>query len=366
MIATNKRIEYIDALRGFAMILVVFGHIHLFGYEIKSDSSFIFSVISICNMPLFFFLSGFVSYKKDYPWTLRNTYQLAIKKIYHLLVPFSLFSILKAAVEHDNIVTILADPIKNGYWFLLVLCWSYLVYYGLSWLIETRPLLQRYKDIILIISTIIIFLLGYVLKKSNDGPSYLSGVLFTRYFHFFIFGLLARKYNHYFTKIFEEKGVFLLFLSGIVLTILVWDNLNTTATTVLNTTSSWLGIIPVFIIYIPLPYIYLLIIFCIFYKYYNNIRTKGGKFLGFIGERTLDIYMLHYFFIPTLPIYIENPNGIIYITTTLSIAILVIIFSLITGSILRTSNILASLLFGKKINLLPLNNSEISGPYQQS
>lgn len=131
-IANNQRIEYIDALRGFAMILVVFGHIHLRGYEMVLGSSFVISMIAICNMPLFFFLSGFVSYKRQ-EWIFRDTFRLSVKKISHLLIPFIIFSIFKAAVEHDGIMDVLADPMKNGYWFLPVLCWSYMVYYGLCW-----------------------------------------------------------------------------------------------------------------------------------------------------------------------------------------------------------------------------------------
>lgn len=349
-ISNNQRIEYIDALRGFAMLLVVFGHIHLRGYEMVSGSSFVISMIAICNMPLFFFLSGFVSFKERTEWPLRDTLHLAVKKICHLLIPFIIFCVFMAALAHDRIINILADPMKHGYWFLPVLCWSYLVYYGLCWLMDRARMPRRYKDIFLIAIAVVIFLWGSVLKKYSDGPSYFSGVLFTRYFHFFICGLLARKYIKYFMKLFEEWSFFLLFLLGFFLTILMWDSLSVTASNVLSGSLTLFRVISVFITYVPLPYIYLLIIFGVFYKSYDSIKNRGGKYMSFIGKRTLDIYMLHYFFIPVLPFCIENPNGLLYILGTFCMTLIVVIISLFVGAVLRTSNILAFLLFGQKLS----------------
>lgn len=108
-IPNNQRIEYIDALRGFAILLVVFGHIHLRGYEMVSGPSYVLSMIVICNMPLFFFLSGFVSFKEGVEWSLRNTLRLSVEKICHLLIPFIIFSIFKTAVEHESFLGVLAS-----------------------------------------------------------------------------------------------------------------------------------------------------------------------------------------------------------------------------------------------------------------
>lgn len=119
---------------------------------------------------------------------------------------------------------------------------------------------QTYKDISLIVIAVVIFLVGSILKKDGDGPSYLSGVLFARYFHFFICGLLARKYSKHFMKLFEEWSFFSLFLLGFFLTLSIKDSLTMTVSDILSTSSSLSGMIPVFIRYVPLPYIYLLII----------------------------------------------------------------------------------------------------------
>ena len=59
----NKRIGYIDALRGFTMLLVVFAHVELFCLDIHMEESLIGSIFITFRMPMFFFISGFIAYK---------------------------------------------------------------------------------------------------------------------------------------------------------------------------------------------------------------------------------------------------------------------------------------------------------------
>ena len=56
----NTRISYIDALRGFAIILVVIGHLVQNNYSDAYHNS-ILDVIYSIHMPLFFFISGCVA-----------------------------------------------------------------------------------------------------------------------------------------------------------------------------------------------------------------------------------------------------------------------------------------------------------------
>ena len=80
-----------------------------------------------------------------------------------------------------------------------------------------------------------------------------------------------------------------------------------------------------------------------------------GRSLQFIGERTLDVYLLHYFFVPInleivgrwLEVYC---NPIIELFIEMTIALIVITVCLIFSKIIRISDYLAKLLFGKVIN----------------
>ena len=66
----KKRIEFIDAMRGFTIFTVMYSHILTFGF----GANFMFEsfsydrIIVIFMLPMFFFISGIVSYKKDQNW----------------------------------------------------------------------------------------------------------------------------------------------------------------------------------------------------------------------------------------------------------------------------------------------------------
>lgn len=89
----TKRLAYIDAMRGFTMILVVFSHVQYFGYGefIQSVYNFVWGgscliyrdLITLFFMPLFFFISGFVLYKPDVEWNYVALLFLATKFTIH-------------------------------------------------------------------------------------------------------------------------------------------------------------------------------------------------------------------------------------------------------------------------------------------
>lgn len=56
----STRIEYIDALRGFTMILVVFSHIIEFCYNWSSEVFSYNDIFILFRISLFFFISGFI------------------------------------------------------------------------------------------------------------------------------------------------------------------------------------------------------------------------------------------------------------------------------------------------------------------
>lgn len=79
------RIQYLDNLKGFAILLVVLGHCvqsTVTGY----DDNPIFKVIYSFHMPLFFMISGYVSYKYSFSWR-----QSVSKRAYQLLVPYCIW-----------------------------------------------------------------------------------------------------------------------------------------------------------------------------------------------------------------------------------------------------------------------------------
>lgn len=55
-----KRLDYIDALRGLAILFIVFGHIPMYCYHTSEALTSCRSFTSLVQLPIFFFVSGFV------------------------------------------------------------------------------------------------------------------------------------------------------------------------------------------------------------------------------------------------------------------------------------------------------------------
>ena len=80
--------------------------------------------------------------------------------------------------------------------------------------------------------------------------------------------------------------------------------------------------------------------------------TRVGATLQYIGVRTLDIYLLHYLFVPHLPTvgawFKANPhNFVLEGVITLLLAFLVTGFCILTSHVLRVSPVLKKWLFGR-------------------
>ena len=118
------RLKYIDALRGFAIILVVIGHALQFGTE-NPDDNILFLLIYAFHMPLFMFISGFVysGFTRSIPTELRY-------KIFSLLLPFLAWlpvtflwtNVGSTPVSITSFVgAVIASPDAGGLWFLWLL-----------------------------------------------------------------------------------------------------------------------------------------------------------------------------------------------------------------------------------------------------
>ena len=88
----RNRIGYIDALRGMAMILVVYFHIAAYGfgsYELGYND-----IIERFRMPTFFFISGWLFYKAGRIWNGQAILNAIRKKFMIQIIPTVFFLLL--------------------------------------------------------------------------------------------------------------------------------------------------------------------------------------------------------------------------------------------------------------------------------
>ena len=103
-----------------------------------------------------------------------------------------------------------------------------------------------------------------------------------------------------------------------------------------------------------LAYIGIIVVYAFFRRNQDSyiLSSKIGSSLKYKGRRTLDIYMLHYFFLPKLPDlgnWLKScPNIAIELVIVIALSLVVIGISLIVSNIIRVSDVLAYYLFGKR------------------
>lgn len=121
----NNRIDYIDRMKGFAIFLVVMGHV--LGFSFRQPDDVAGRWISSFHMPLFMFLSGLVACSGVVApyWDVRKLG----KKLKGLLLPLVVFGICFTMTFSKDFLTgligFLESPNKNGYWYLMTLAIFY-------------------------------------------------------------------------------------------------------------------------------------------------------------------------------------------------------------------------------------------------
>ena len=357
----KMRLGWLDALRGFTMLLVVTNHVALksFGMQIRWSESLQFFLLF--RMPLFFFISGYLAYKASRVWNARTLGELSLKKLRVQIIPTVVFFLLFLAMIPttpfiDNLNEALASSMKAGYWFTLVLLYMLLTFYVFSYM-ESKlttylPPLAPYLLPLLFIVSLCLFETCYLPRQfswamGHKGPpnafmNYSSLVEMLRYFPFFLYGAFVHRYWERAQRLMDSRWCFpVVVLLALITTLEVikWHTLRLEWASLPHTLAMFLLLTMVFM----------------FFRHYSDFfsdKTALGRGLQFIGRRTLDIYLLHYFFLPKLPMVgeffsVNRHNFILDTTAALAVALVIVAFCVITSQLLRVSPFLKKYLFGR-------------------
>lgn len=338
----TKRIEYIDALRGFSMYLVVYSHIWTFGYHADRKNSFAYILLNFF-LVLFFFVSGFVAFKKNQEWSLSAISKNLKKKAVQLLIPSVVFTTLLYATVHHHLAAIQHIALAE-YWFTVQLFIFFLFYYFT--MLICRRMAGTRLNTVLLITAFLIFMISFshvTFEKTQIGANlfHYLGIKNWRYYLFFCIGIVIRNSFEQFKKITDDPLWMALIVVGFFFMLFFAD---------LIVFQMWKPI--KMIIYGLLS---IIIIFTFFRKYEKSFQseTKVGYVMQYVGKRTLDIYMIHYFILPLNlkalgDYFVNNVNPILEFFTTSVIVMLVITASIVIGNIIRLSPLLSHYLLGSK------------------
>lgn len=200
-------------------------------------------------------------------------------------------------------------------------------------------------------------LLALLVSTLASGPGiqlmsrFVPGVLldiigFTqlKYFVFFVFGTWVRQHFERFKQLTDNGIVMSVVISAFAIS-------NLFAADLIPDTMSWLKK-PLFLVDGVLG---IVIVFTFFRKHEHTFTKEHriGVILQYIGRRTLDVYLLHYFFLPrNLPMvgdfFLTYPNPVLEFCLSMLLSMIVIAVCLLVSKIIRLSPLLEYRLFGTK------------------
>lgn len=333
-----KRIEYLDATKGFAIFLMVFAHAIAWSFDDyrqvvilngNQDSGikcagFLWQLVYSFHMPLFFFISGFFSDLKGPLW------QEIQKKSQRLLIPY----------VTTGFLILLVRP-TYGYWFLftlwqlqivsIFLSWFLqrinkkdnvlidffiiaLTYFSLKWLCKhccfTNPLCDFNKYIVYYIP----FFLGFMYNKHRCIKNFLEG----KYLFYLV--LFITLFSCRYIKINGEFSQMLIMMCNFL------DRFS--ATSVLGS-----------------------LLFIEFFRLESNNQVRD--LFSYLGKNTFYIYVFHIFFVVQIKqvgSYWIQTNMETCITTQILygtiVSAIAITLSLVCATFVKKSTLLDRLFFG--------------------
>lgn len=335
------RINYIDALRGLSMILVVLAHVFLLMSPRHWDGSPVASVLMSFRMPLFFFVSGFFAYKAIDKWTQTIVTDILIRKIRAQVLCATLFYILYQLVNNCPPFFFLEDG-YGYFWFTIALFQMFVLYVVLNLL--SRLLRVNLVDGGLAVLAVLSCIFGLTVINFRTGIV-LSWHQILTYLPFFAVGILSRRHWDTFQAILRRDWfrtlMIVLFVAGCFMFYNGrYHQPSDTGTYLLQ------GILHRF------SGMFSVLIFFHTRADYFDGNHAVARFLRYTGQRTLDIYMMHMFFMPHL--YqtgwfnsLLAPNMVVYkLAVTVPTALAIVCLCLLCSSLLRSSHFLAVWLFG--------------------
>jgi len=173
----------------------------------------------------------------------------------------------------------------------------------------------------------------------HTGVTSLIGVPTWHNFIFFVIGTRIRKFFCEFENLLETKW-FVLFSVSIFFLLNLIPQTKMVSSTLWNFLTASTGIVMVFA----------------FFRQYQDAFDNAhriGRWIQFVGRRTLDIYLIHYFFVfsnmqAVLPNFGQLNSPFLEFILSTIITLLIIGCSLGVSCILRLSPVMAHFLFGQK------------------
>lgn len=317
---TTNRLEYLDSLRGVAILFVIYYHLIAYGNE---SHSLINEYVVRMRMPLFFFIGGFFAtfFSFDKTLYIKRIKNRLTKQLYPTLIIWTIFIIVSwfigGASLKEYVLHGIYDPAKRGYWFTISLVEVYLIYaivsyYFFRYGVDLKIQAWIYLTISLVLGALFLCFFNSYMPEGRILQIYsvLSLSKLTNLIPFFYLGIFFRIYEE---RLFKLIGNI---YSACILLVLfygccVFDNKPGEFETTLYYVSRLTGLLAVLSVFTCM-------------KHYFTVNTIVGRYLIRIGQKTLPIYLFHFFLIILIPFFLRDYKDYLMIGTVLELPVILL------------------------------------------
>lgn len=333
---TENRNQFVDIMRGIAMLLVVLGHT-MTGCTVDSQKSFLFNIIWSLQMPLFILISGFVTKYSRPISDGKGLWKYVKRRTVAYMLPWAVWSFLVRGIIFGekgflNVKHLLWN-MDSGYWFLATI-WTISMIFGIASFIAERVSKENLlkKQIVLLgcylVGMALLVGIGAIL-----GLSFFAIKLTLYYMPFYYAGFL---YGQFDDKIKESETDKKIIDSVVAICFVVWlfvilrfslyEMSDGGFAIILRAATSLAGCIAV----------------CGLCKGIFSSKIGGGGTLAWVGEYSLEVYLTHYLLfslieLDKVPIlYSPAGLGIVLVNYVITVALTVMAIVMVTqNAVLR-------------------------------
>lgn len=315
------RVQYIDRLKGLAIILVVMGHIFGFSQPEDGINTFIYTF----HMPLFMFLSGLVISAPPH-----------LKKVFtkwkRFLVPFFVVGFACTFYRQSTLNEFFQSGSKGGYWYLWVLAVFYLLLSLFKYCCGRKEIIRE-----ILLASIIYIVFKMLIRVFNIPGNHdiFSVGRCLEMWPYFMLGFFTRKYNlltyiHRYPAIASVAAVtFIITFFGVI----EYCGYNLGRFYKLASATML-----VFLLYV--------------FSSREDMKTKLENQLALIGRYSLEVYIFHYFFLVNTNIsFIQSwamttHNGLIELLLLVVISVTIAYLSMFIGWLFHQEKWLSRIIYG--------------------
>lgn len=147
----TNRIRFIDGLRGFTMLLVVYHHLCCLAFPTSIEKASVFNNVGMTfRMSLFFFISGFFLYSNNY--TLQLFKKRSKNRLIKQLYPTIIIALIYCAICLDiSPLAMCFKSLKCGYWFTIVSVDLFFIGATLLYFCNSIKLSKKYQILLLLL-----------------------------------------------------------------------------------------------------------------------------------------------------------------------------------------------------------------------